>query len=269
LIQHVGLMPTFAYLGVAYGCIAMASGAFMQNPREGWKPEGWTPSASQISQRTDRDYTVGEALGTWQWWAICFLMSINTMSGLSIVTQASPIFQEMGKATIATAAGLVGWVALGNGTGRIFWSWVSDLTSRKAAFFMMYLVEVILFWSYHTIHSLPVLFVVTFVVVMCYGGAYGITPAFAADYFGPRDVGSIFGLMMVPWAFAAVFGPQLFAYLRQTNGNYTQALYLIAGVMTVALILPVLIHPPRGRKSGDEDPSGAALEAEAEPISPE
>jgi OFA family oxalate/formate antiporter-like MFS transporter len=269
LIQHAGLMPTFAYLGVAYGCIAVASGAFMQNPREGWKPEGWAPSASQAAQRSDRDYDVGEALRTWQWWAICFLMSINSMSGLSIVTQASPIFQEMGGASVKIAAGLVGWMALGNGAGRIFWSWISDLTNRKAAFFMMYLVEVVLFWSYHAIHSLPLLFAATFMVVMCYGGAYGITPAFAADYFGPRDVGSIFGLMMVPWAFAAVFGPQLFAYLREANGNYTQALYLIAGVMTAALLLPVLIFPPRGRKHADEDPTGAALEAEAEPISPE
>jgi OFA family oxalate/formate antiporter-like MFS transporter len=269
LIQHVGLMPTFAYLGVAYGVVAISAGTCMQNPPEGWKPAGWTPSASQISQRSDRDYTLGEALRTWQWWAICFLMSINTMSGLSIVTQASPIFQEMGKASAATAAGLVGWVAVGNGAGRIFWSWVSDLTSRKASFFMMYLVEVLLFWNYHSIHSLPLLFIATFLVVMCYGGAYGITPAFAADYFGPRDVGSIFGLMMVPWAFAAVFGPLLFAYLRQLNGNYTQALYLIAGVMTVALLLPVLIHPPQGRKSGDERPTGAALQAEAESLSPE
>jgi OFA family oxalate/formate antiporter-like MFS transporter len=104
---------------------------------------------------------------------------------------------------------------------------------------------------------------------MCYGGAYGITPAFAADYFGPRDVGSIFGLMMVPWAFAAVFGPLLFAYLRQINGNYMQALYLLAGIMTVALLLPIVIHPPQGRKSGDEHPAGAALETEAEAISPE
>src|SRR5712664_701456 len=181
LIQHVGLMPTFAYLGVAYASVALAAGAFMQNPPEGWKPEGWTPSASQISQRTDRDYSLGEALRTWQWWAICFLMSVNTMSGLSIVTQASPIFQEMGKASVATAAGLVGWMALGNGAGRIFWSWVSDLTSRKAAFFMMYLVEVFLFWNYHNIHSLSLLAAATFLVVMCYGGAYGITPAFAAD----------------------------------------------------------------------------------------
>ena len=269
LILHVGLMPTFAYLGVAYALVAVASGAFMQNPPEGWKPAGWTPSTLQVSQRSDRDYTLAQALGTWQWWAICFLMSINTMSGLSIVTQASPIFQEMGKATVATAAGLVGVMALGNGAGRIFWSLVSDLTTRKTAFFIMYLVEAMLFWTYHSIHSLPLLAIVTFVVVMCYGGAYGITPAFAADYFGPRDVGSIFGLMMLPWAFAAVFGPLLFAYLRQVNGNYTQALYLIAGTMTAALILPILIHPPRGRKRGDEHPTGVALEAEAEAISPE
>jgi OFA family oxalate/formate antiporter-like MFS transporter len=90
---------------------------------------------------------------------------------------------------------------------------------------------------------------------MCYGGAYGITPAFAADYFGPRDVGSIFGLMMLPWAFASVFGPYIFAYLRQINGNYTQALTFLASLMTAALILPILVRPPRSRKT--ESPSEA------------
>ncbi len=205
LMQHVGLLPTFSYLGVAYGVIAVSAGAFMQNPPEGWKPEGWTPSAVQLSQRSDRDYTLGQALSTWQWWAICALMSINTMAGLSVVSQASPIFQEMGKASAAAAAGLVGIISIGNGVGRIFWAWISDLTTRKTAFFTMYAVEAALFWTYHSINSLTMLGIATFVVVMCYGGGYGITPAFAADYFGPRDVGSIFGLMMLPWAFASSF----------------------------------------------------------------
>ncbi len=252
LMRHVGLMPTFAYLGIAYGIIAVAAGSFMQNPPEGWAPQGWTPSAKHISQRCERDFTLGEALSTWQWWAICMLMSVNTMAGLSIVSQAAPIFQEMGKASAAAAAGLVGVISVGNGVGRIFWAWISDLTTRKTAFFAMYLVEAILFWRYHSISSLTVLGIVTFVIVMCYGGAYGITPAFAADYFGPRDVGSIFGLMMLPWAFAAAFGPYLFAYLRQINGNYVQALYLIAGLMTVALILPILVTPPRSRTSEEQ-----------------
>jgi OFA family oxalate/formate antiporter-like MFS transporter len=126
----------------------------------------------------------------------------------------------------------------------------------------MYLIEMVLYWTYHSIGSLTILGIVTFILVMCYGGGYGITPAFAADYFGPRDVGSIFGLMMLPWAFASAFGPMLFAYRRQMDGNYTQGLYLIAGLVTVALILPILVHPPRSRKSANEQQTKSRFDVE-------
>src|ERR1700747_2642578 len=36
LIQTVGVLPTFAYLGIAYFVIAIIAGLFMQNPPEGW-----------------------------------------------------------------------------------------------------------------------------------------------------------------------------------------------------------------------------------------
>ena len=58
LIESVGLMPTFAYLGVAFGLVAICSGYFMQNPPEGWQPEGWIPTAALLAQRCDRDYTL-------------------------------------------------------------------------------------------------------------------------------------------------------------------------------------------------------------------
>ena len=253
LMQTVGLMPTFAWLGIAYGTIAICASLFMRNPPEGWKPEGWTPTAAQISQRCDRDYTLGEALHTWQWWALCGLMSINTVAGLSVLSQAAPIFQEVGKMSAVTAASLVGVISIGNGLGRVFWAWVSDLTSRKAAFFAMYLIQAVLFWSFHTISSPIVLAIVTGVIVICYGGAYGITPAFAADYFGPRHVGPIFGLMLLPWAFPAAFGSLLFAFLREISGGYNQPLYLIAGLMTVALFLPLVVSPPHGHKVAREE----------------
>jgi OFA family oxalate/formate antiporter-like MFS transporter len=261
-MPRVGLLPTFAYLGVAYGIIAIIASFFMENPPDGWKPEGWTPTAKHISQRVTHDYTLAEALTTWQWWAICALMSINTMAGLSVVSQASPIFQEIGNASAATAAGLVGIISIGNGAGRIFWAWVSDLTTRKVAFFLMYLVQVLLFWTYHAINSLPILGIATFILVMCYGGGYGITPAFAADYFGASDVGSIFGLMMLPWAFAASFGPLLFAYLRQINGDYVQAFNAISGLMTAALVLPILVRPPRSRKQANQQLTSARMDVQ-------
>jgi MFS transporter, OFA family, oxalate/formate antiporter len=253
LIQHVGVLPSFAYLGIAYGLVAIAGGSFMRNPPERWHPEGWTPTSSQVSQRSDRDYTLGEAITRWQWWGLCLLLSINTMAGLSIVSQAAPIFQEMGKASAAGAAGLVGIISIGNGFGRVAWAWVSDLTTRKTAFFLMFLVEAILFWAYHSVSSITVLGTITFILVMCYGGGYGITPAFAADYFGPRHVGPIFGLMLLPWAFASAFGPSLFAYLRQVTGSYAQGLHLIAGMMTLAIFLPLFLSPPHGSREPRKD----------------
>ncbi len=110
-------------------------------------------------------------------------MSINTMAGLSVVSQAAPIFQEMGKVSAVVAATLVGVISIGNGIGRVFWSWFSDVTSRRTAFFTMYLLQAVLFWTYHSISSPALLTIATFVIVMCYGGAYGITPGLRGRLF--------------------------------------------------------------------------------------
>src|SRR5882757_9345201 len=54
LIQSVGVLQTFAYLGIAFLIVTVAAGYFMQNPPEGWRPKGWTPNSSQASQRSSR-----------------------------------------------------------------------------------------------------------------------------------------------------------------------------------------------------------------------
>src|SRR5204862_5240973 len=52
LIESVGVLRTFAYLGVAFLVVTVLAGSFMRNPPVGWRPEGWTPSASQVSHRS-------------------------------------------------------------------------------------------------------------------------------------------------------------------------------------------------------------------------
>lgn len=66
LIQHVGVSRTFSYLGIAYLAVAILSAYFMKNPEAGWKPLGWLPTAKQVAQRADRNFTLGEALRSWQ-----------------------------------------------------------------------------------------------------------------------------------------------------------------------------------------------------------
>jgi OFA family oxalate/formate antiporter-like MFS transporter len=79
---------------------------------------------------------------------------------------------------------------------------------------------------------------------MCYGGGFGTMPAFAADYFGSANVGSIYGLILTAWGFASAFGPLLIAHMRQSTGTYSSGLHAIALVMALSVVLPLLVRPP-------------------------
>ena len=250
LIQSVGVLSTFAYLGIAYLIVTVMAGLFMQNPPDGWKPQGWTPTASQTSHRAGHDFTLSEALKTWQWWALWLLLFLNTCAGISVISQEAPLFQEEAGVTAAVAASMVGVASIGNAVGRVFWAWISDLITRPATFFVMFAAQILLFWFLPNIATAWFLTVVTFVVLMCYGGGFGTMPAFTADYFGPKNVGPIYGLMLTAWGFASVFGPLLIAHMRETAGSYHGALHVIAGVMTISAVLPILVRPPRTRDGG-------------------
>jgi OFA family oxalate/formate antiporter-like MFS transporter len=245
LIQSVGVLQTFAYLGIAFLIVTVVAGYFMQNPPEGWKPEGWKPTASEVSQRAGHDYTLGEALRTWQWWALWLLLFLNTSAGISVISQESPLFQELARVTAVAAASMVGIASIGNAFGRVFWAWASDSITRRATFVVMFLTQAVLFWILPSISSASVLTFVTFVILMCYGGGFGTMPAFVADYFGSKNVGPIYGLMLTAWGFASAFGPLLIAYMRQSSGTYRGALHVIALVMAVSVVLPLIVSPPR------------------------
>jgi MFS transporter, OFA family, oxalate/formate antiporter len=249
LIQSVGVLQTFAYLGIAFFVVSVAAGYFMQNPPDGWKPEGWTPKEKQLVQKAARDFTLGDALKTWQWWALWLLLFLNTSAGISIISQEAPMFQEFAKATAIVAAGMVGVVSIGNALGRVFWAWISDTIGRRPTFAVMFILQIALFWILPSLHSVAAVTVIGFIILMCYGGGFGTMPAFAADYFGSANVGSIYGLMLTAWGFASAFGPLLIAHMRQSNGTYSSGLHVIALVMALSVVLPLLVRPPAPQAS--------------------
>ena len=254
LIQTVGVLSTFAYLGIAYLIVTIVASMFMQNPEEGWKPDGWVPTTGETKQRAGNDFTLSEALRTWQWYALWLLLFLNTFAGISIISQEAPIFQELVGVSAVVAAGMVGIASIGNAFGRVFWAWVSDILTRRLTFVVMFLLQIFLFWVLPGVSVVALMTFLTFVVLMCYGGGFGTMPAFAADYFGARNVGPIYGLMLTAWGVASAIGPLLIAYMRESTGSYASALHVIAGVMAVSTLLPILVSRPKPLGS-DRTPS--------------
>jgi OFA family oxalate/formate antiporter-like MFS transporter len=257
LLRTVGISSTFAVLGTIYLVAVAGAGLFMKNAPEGYRPEGWEPPAAQQAGRATHDYSLGEALRSWQWYALWAILFLNTSAGISIISQASPMAQEMTHVNAAVAAGLVGLISLANGSGRLLWAWLSDFTGRRQVFLTMFLVQAVVFLALSRVESFTALAVLSFIVLLCYGGGFGTMPAFAADLFGPGNVGSIYGLMLTAWGFAGVLGPTVIAHIRETTGRYTEALDLIAVVMLVSAVIPFFVRrssdptflPPHPRQS--------------------
>ena len=247
LIASVGVLRTFAILGIAYLLVAVLAGFFMQYPPEGWRPEGWAAPERLAGQTAAREFTLSEAMRTWQWWALWMLLFLNTSAGISLISQEAPIIQELTRSTALVAATIVGVLSIGNAVGRVFWAWASDGISRRMTFLVIFLLQVALFWVLPGLHTVLPLTVVGFVILMCYGGGFGTMPAFAADYFGSANVGSIYGLMLTAWGFASAFGPLLIAHMRQSSGTYSGGLHVVAGVMLLSALLPLVIRPPAAR----------------------
>jgi len=240
LIAGVGVLKTLAILGIDYLIMVVLGASVMRNP-----PEGWQPSATQQDQLQARNYTLKEALSTWQWYVLWAMLFLNVTAGISIISQASPMAQEISGVSAAVGAGMVGVISVGNGIGRLFWAWSSDAIGRRNVFLIMFLLQAVLFFLLPSLRQFTMLALVCFIIISCYGGGFGTMPAFAADYFGPKWVGSIYGLMLTAWGFAGVFGPLLIANIRQATGNYGGALIAIACILLVSSLLPIVLRPHR------------------------
>jgi OFA family oxalate/formate antiporter-like MFS transporter len=173
------------------------------------------------------------------------ILFLNVSAGISIISQAAPMTQEISGVNAAVAAGMVGIISIANGAGRFLWAWLSDFIGRRWVFLAMFLVQAAVFFVLPRVGHFGLFTTLAFVVLLCYGGGFGTMPAFCADYFGAKDVGSIYGLMLTAWGFGSALGPLLIAYMRETTGHYSRALYIIAAIMLASAVLPFLVRPPR------------------------
>jgi OFA family oxalate/formate antiporter-like MFS transporter len=249
LIASLGVGRTFEVLGLAYLVVVFGCALAMRNPPEGYAPAGYT--ASQSGRSASRDFTLPEALGTWQWYALWLTLFLNTMAGIAIISQASPMAQEISGVSAATAAGMVGLISIANGSGRFLWAWFSDAVGRRTVFLIMFLLQSAGFLLLSQVHQFALLSLLAFLILLCYGGGFGTMPAFATDYFGAGQIGSIYGLMLTAWGCAAVFGPSLVAGIRQATGYYQGAMRWLALAMLASAALPLLLRRPSGRRSRD------------------
>ncbi|HEY1159746.1 MAG TPA: OFA family MFS transporter, partial [Terracidiphilus sp.] len=250
-----GIPVAFASFGIVYLILVVAAAQFYANPPQGWRPAGWEPRTAVSRAASTVDYTVGEAMSTWRFWLLWGMLFLNVSAGIMIISQASPMAQQLAGLTAVSAAGIVGVISIFNAVGRVFWAFMSDLIGRASVYFLLFAIQAAIFFTMPRLHDATLFTAAVALIGLCYGAGFGTMPSFTADFFGSKYMGGIYGWILLAWGAAAIPSPILIAHVRQSTGHYGQALQVIAVVMLVSLILPLLAR--RGRSAMARAAAGA------------
>jgi MFS family permease len=274
----VGVWQTFVAMAAIYFVFMVGGALGYRVPRDGWKPEGWTPSAVAAGKMvTSRHVHLDVAWKTPQFWLLWGVLCLNVSAGIGVLGMASPMLQEVfggrligldvgfadldpdqKKKIAAIAAGFTGLLSLCNIGGRFFWATSSDKLGRKTTYAIFFILGFLLYsaapWAAQ--QGDVFLFVVFFCVILSmYGGGFATIPAYLADIFGTHHVGAIHGRLLTAWSTAGVLGPVLVNYIRDyqldhgvaREAAYNQTMYILAGLLVVGLLCDLAVRPVAAR----------------------
>jgi OFA family oxalate/formate antiporter-like MFS transporter len=252
-------VPTAAFLplGIGYLICSVAGAAFFRNPPEGYKVPGYVPPTTGRVVDSGRDYTPGEAMRTWQWYALTAILTLAVTAGIALISQAAASATDIAGYTAAAAAGAVGILAIFNGAGRVVLAALSEKIGRMTTFIIILAVEGVCLLLLPHVSNQAAFFVLAAMVYLCYGGAFGTMPATAGDFFGVKHAGAIYGLMLIGWSIGGVVGPLIASWLIGSDKNYTAAYTTIGIIALAAIALPLVTRMPRVRKDATEGELGS------------
>ncbi|GLV55569.1 MFS transporter [Dictyobacter sp. S3.2.2.5] len=247
--KSIGIESTFIYLGVIYLIVVVGTAQFFRRAPDNYVPEGWIPSESvQEKINANRDYTFGEALRAPRWYVLWLTLALNVTAGAALIAVASPLAQKFTGVDQLTAGTFVGIISIFNGVGRLAWAWLSDAIGRPFTFLAIFVVQIVAFLFLTQIGAggFALLLIPGALIGLCYGGGFGTMPAFAADFFGAKYSGTIYGAMLTAWSAGGIVGPILIS-----NMEYHAAIYVIMVILVVSCALPLLARFLNQRQRND------------------
>ncbi|WKY47186.1 OFA family MFS transporter [Eubacteriaceae bacterium ES3] len=234
-ISTQGVLGAFRILGLIFSGVILLLGLLMSSPPE----ESGVVEEKTADQSGKRELNTREMLKNPDFYMIWILMVLGCISGLMIISQASPIGQAKVGLSQEEAAFAVGFIGLANATGRVFWGMVSDKIGRYQTLIMMFLFSSLGLILLVVTSALPLFLAAICLIAASYGGVFGLFPSITADLFGVKNMGMNYGVVMTGLSVGAIIGPQIAAFAVEASG-YDLAFIITVGINLAALILVLL-----------------------------
>ena len=176
---------------------------------------------------------------------------MNTTVGLAVYSDAKAMAESIGGATTAAASVFVIVVSLVDTAGRLVWPVLSDRIGGDGAFLAMFVLQAAALALMPLVGagSFVAFCVLAAAVLSCYGGGYATMSALSGAYYGTRDIGTIYGSIVLASGVASFGAPVLLARSVDVTGSYDAALYAMGGMMLAGCAIPLVLRPPTPSRS--------------------
>ncbi|KAJ2159960.1 hypothetical protein GGF46_002624 [Coemansia sp. RSA 552] len=226
LIDRTSLPLTFLILGLVNLVVMLASVQFIRPPPPGLNPDGvpvieegsTTDLACEklVAERPALQVSLAEALRSRDYWLLYVAFLANIVFCLVIISNLPRIIDSlfgMGRKEPQEPP-LPAYIAVSiegafNMIGRVMVGALSDIIGRKTMFLALLAVQTaVLALLPVAIHvgSFWAFLCLIWTATVCYGGGFGMIPAFLADMFGINNTSSCHGILLTAWSIASIAG---------------------------------------------------------------
>jgi predicted MFS family arabinose efflux permease len=244
LMLRMDWQKTYLVLAAMTVVGAIASALLIRRGPEqyGLAPDGDEPHP-QAAAKPLPGFTVREAVRTGPFWAIYIGALLMSFGVFVPFVHLVPYARDVG---LGEAFGVFLIVLLGVGStvGRFLFASLTARLGRRRSFAGMYIGAgvMLVVWSQST--GRPGLMVFALIFGAFYGGFVAIAPSLAADYFGPKALGSVIGALYSGVAFGSLLGSPAAGYAYDFFGSYAGAILIGAALCLASFIITMLTPEP-------------------------
>lgn len=244
IIQILGWRNSFLIMaGIVLLVIFSATSLVKRDPSKiGEVPYGMDRSIEDYGGFQDEGLSISEALDTKQYWLLSFiffcdffLMNVVTVHiVIHAIDLGIPATKAAGILSVASGVCIFARVIIGA---------IADRIGCKPTFMFCLVLSVIGFALLLVATSLWVLYL--FAAIFGFGlwSSGGLMTPMAADLFGLKAHGTIYGSIFVSGATGGAFGPVLAGYLFDVSGSYHSAFVICLITSILALTALIGLRP--------------------------
>lgn len=262
-LSNESLSKTFLYIGLTLIVVLPFCASFMKLPPK--KEEEAKTNQALVSETI----SPFKFIFSKSFIIIWLIFMINVVAGMIFISFQSPLLQDLLKLRMpsttdfgdlevinllnAAGATLIAVSAIFNGLGRFFWGTISDKIGRISTFRILLALQALIFIALIFVVHPVWFFVFVCIVLLCYGGGFGVIPSLINDSYGSKLMPTLYGAVLTAWGVGGIIGPQIVAFMKdnypQTAGLYAFAIGSV--LLFIGLGLSFLYKAERGKGKGE------------------